>query len=187
VLDYGGQEGYNLASFAQTGNSCFVLDYLRFDHPDGISYLGRDTGDLLAQDRFDVILVCHTLEHLVNPVELLSDLGSRLTDGGAMYVEVPLGCWREYRSISDPITHVNFFSEQSLAGCLSRAGLRTVKLSTDYQWVTHARNWCVNAVGRRGNGPALAPASTSSQMRAIRYYAVSAAWKALGKISGGRL
>lgn len=153
ILDYGGGQGYNLASFVKAGHSCHVVDYLKRELPPGIEYLGRKLNDSQHNGFFDVILFCHTLEHVIDPQQIVKDLSAYLTAGGLLYVEVPLGSFDEWRKLDEPLTHINFFSEESAFKCLSNAGLDIVHLSTSRQWVTQSDNWCVNIVGsnRKGN------------------------------------
>lgn len=149
ILDYGGARGYMLTPFVKKGYDCFVLDYENWEDKvePGVSYIGQGLSDLEDdEDRFDVILLLHTLEHMVDPVEFLREMTRFLSSEGVVIVEVPLGCFNEYKHLADPLTHVNFFSEESLALALKESGLNLVHISTSYQWVGHAQEWCVKAV-----------------------------------------
>lgn len=172
VLDYGGASGYNLTPFVPSCD-CGVLDFEQWDLPPGIRYLGKDTADLRNGEIFDVILLLHTLEHVVRPRALITELSRALAPDGILYVEVPLECFREWRRIVEPLTHVNFFSEESLCNCLESCGLSTLHLSSAYQWVTHGKMWCVNIVGGKNPPAGLRPPrplSTRTQMRKRSYY-----------------
>lgn len=115
-----------------------VLDYVRLDeYPAGVRYAGRDFDDLQPGKRFGAILICHVLEHAVRPLELVSRAAEHLSDVGVVYIEVPLVAFREWRRLSEPLTHVRFFSEESVFNLARLAGLNVFSLSTDYQWVTH--------------------------------------------------
>ncbi len=121
--------------------------------PSGIQYLGKTLDDLPKDQKFDLILLSHVLEHAESPVGLLKDLAARLSKGGVIYVEVPLGAFREWMRLKEPLTHINFFSEESLFKCMREAGLVPIWLRTGFVWVTHGRNWCVMAVGKKeGDG-----------------------------------
>ena len=171
VLDYGGASGYNVLPFTEKFD-CGVLDFEQWDLPRGISYLGRDLSDLSEEDRFEVILLLHTLEHIPEPSTFLEDIGKYLANEGVLYVEVPLGCFREWRLITEPLTHINFFSEESLFNCIKRCGLATIHLETSYQWVTQGNMWCVNAVGKKGNfdDKVIPNLTTKKQMNKVNYY-----------------
>ena len=170
ILDYGGAEGYNLYPFRNEGHSCSVIDYETFDYPDGIVHIGKDVQDIPSDQFFDVILLCHTLEHVPKPMPLLRNLVHHLSDGGILCVEVPLGCWFEWKRIREPLTHCLYFSEESLFKCLRKAELDIVSLSTSYQWVTHGKTWCINAVGRKSkNTTPISFKTTKQQMGNFRY------------------
>jgi len=177
VLDYGGAEGFNLVPFAGE-DRCYVLDYVRCStYPDGVEYLGADVHVLEPGDRFDIILICHILEHAIKPQVMLSSLWSHLADGGLIYAEVPLGAFREWRTLKEPLTHVNFFSEESMCNCAEETGLEVLHLSTDYQWVTHGNLWCVNLLAGKPQDPSSRPVTppphkrTQQQMKGLRLFA----------------
>ena len=102
ILDYGGASGYNLIPFVDTFE-CGILDYEKWDLPKGMTYLGKDISDLNGGDSFDVILLLHTLEHVLKPKLFLEKLCSILKDQGVIYVEVPLGCFIEWRFLNEPL------------------------------------------------------------------------------------
>jgi 2-polyprenyl-3-methyl-5-hydroxy-6-metoxy-1,4-benzoquinol methylase len=171
VLDYGGAEGYNLIPFATAGYSCYLVDYIQFDPREDIEYLGKNLDDLSSDDTFDIILLCHTLEHVINPQEMIEALTHHLSENGLLYVEVPLGAWLEWDKLKEPLTHINFFSEESLYRAFKRAGLNIMHLSTKYQWVTHRKNLCINIVGTKNNKNSINNyKTTKTQMSNPFYY-----------------
>jgi SAM-dependent methyltransferase len=122
VLDYGGGDGRLMLPFVKLGHECFVLDYSD-DQVAGVTRLGADLNELGADDRFDVIVASHVLEHLAQPRETLCELRHHLAPGGIMYCEVPSeilgGLWID----NDPVTHVNFFTLGSFKRLLQEADL----------------------------------------------------------------
>lgn len=169
ILDYGGASGYNLIPFV-SGNSCYILDYEKWTLPKSIEYLGADLADLQTDELFDVILLCHTLEHVIEPSSMINELSAHLTEGGFLYVEVPLGCFQEWKHLRDPITHINFFSEESLLKCLWSIGLDVIHLSTAYQ---RGVGWCIYIVGKRSPRTSNIPPrfkSTKQQASNLYYY-----------------
>jgi SAM-dependent methyltransferase len=175
ILDYGGAQGYNLLPFLQQ-NQCFLLDYVTHEYPEGIVRLGNDIEDLGQTETFDVILACHVLEHAIDPLRLAMGLARQLSNNGLLYVEVPLGAFREWKKLKEPLTHVNFFSEESICNCIEKAGMDTISLRTVFQWVTHSRRWNViliagnHAGGRCPSGIEAAYKSTRRQMSNPLYY-----------------
>jgi len=71
--------------------------------------------------KFGAISAIEVLEHLGNPVEVLSDLYSRLEDGGTLIATVPLDDpeWAHHYSIH----HIHVFTENSLLELAKQAGI----------------------------------------------------------------
>jgi len=93
-----------------------------------------------------------------------------LRENGLLYVEVPLGAHTEWNELSEPLTHLNFFSEQSLVECLRLAGLQVIDISTRYVWVTHKKAWCVMALARPNNNTRPVPALSTKRQMSNQYY-----------------
>ncbi|MFO0597364.1 MAG: class I SAM-dependent methyltransferase [Myxococcaceae bacterium] len=102
--------------------------------------------------QFDVITMWHVLEHVMNPVEVLSELKSMLAPGGVLVVSVPnFASWQSEVFKGgwfhlDPPRHVLQFEPDTLADCLRRAGLsvdRSVPFLPEYGtsgWIQSALN-----------------------------------------------
>ncbi len=147
VADLGGQFGHNLSAFDAKRYRKYVIDFERYDLYDDLIYVAPDF--LPCEERFDIVLANHVVEHLPHPANVVAKAAASLKPGGLMYLEVPLGAFREAYSIREPITHCNFFSERSLCRLAEMAGLVPVLLEARYQWVTHHAEWCINLVARK--------------------------------------
>lgn len=104
ILDFGGMCGQNLVPFAQADYDCCLLDYVKVGIPSGVKYLGRDICDMQANERFDVIMVLHVMEHTIRPLDVMKKLVPFLAEGGLLYMEVPNGCIGEWRGFDEPTT-----------------------------------------------------------------------------------
>ncbi|WP_168797642.1 class I SAM-dependent methyltransferase [Neolewinella litorea] len=167
ILDYGGAEGYLLSPLIDAGHRGYVADYIDYAREDDrVRYLGQQISEEVTNcGPYDLILLLHTLEHVTHPVELLQSLGELLTPTGKIYVEVPLGAWLEWAHLREPLTHINFFSEQSVVEAAEQAGLYPCHVSTDWQYVTQSEKTpCINLVV--GNTPD--PAFDRSAIRSGR-------------------
>ena len=122
VADVGGAQGLNLKYFLER-NACYVVDYQKRDLAGNVQYLCQTVKDIPSSIRFAAVLFCHTLEHVVDPVQEVTAIRDILEQNGILYIEVPLGCWREYQTVRNFITHINFFSEGSLGYLLNQCGL----------------------------------------------------------------
>jgi len=85
VLDYGGDRGQILSE--GPGEQRYVFDLSGAEPVPGVKRL--ETEEALNGRLFDLVLLCHVLEHAAAPAELLTNLRSRLTPTGLLYVEVP--------------------------------------------------------------------------------------------------
>jgi SAM-dependent methyltransferase len=122
---------------------------------------------------FDVITMVHVLEHMVSPVDALTDLRPKLADGGLLLIEVPHHLANPFELlIADHRTH---FTADSLARALARAG---------YEVVSLADNWIpkeLSAVARPAAGgsavlPAIDPFAARKQVfTSIRWLVDAAA------------
>jgi SAM-dependent methyltransferase len=130
VLDYGGGNGKLLTPFLQQGHDCFLVDYNRLPLP-GIVRLADDIRGLPPGMRFDVVLVNHVLEHVVQPLDLIQRLRDRLADGGLIQAEVPLEIWCGIRIGPDPVTHINFFTPECFDLLFERARMAVLDARTE--------------------------------------------------------
>ena len=171
ILDYGGASGYNLIPFINQYD-CYLIDYEKWQLPDGVTYLGKNHTVLDKDKRFDAILLLHVLEHVPDPVVLLDSLSGYLNENGIIYVEVPLGCFREWKNLSEPLTHINFFSEESILNCFKKCELNANYLSTSFQHLIYEKTWCINAIGKKNihTTQQFSPMSTVKQMKSLKYY-----------------
>jgi hypothetical protein len=129
VLDVGGADGHCLAYFVGEFD-CQLLDFEERRLWNGVKKIGETFADLNEGDVFDLCITCHTLEHIPNVTGFVGEIHSHLVDGGALYVEVPLGCAGEIYEIGNFLTHVNFFSEGALGFLLEQGGLHVEYMNT---------------------------------------------------------
>jgi SAM-dependent methyltransferase len=91
VLEIGAGGGWNLLPFITAGTKVLGIDY----SPSLVS-LGLEYGINMVQGSiddtegiFEVIIINHALEHLLNPIESLKSITGHLRDGGLIYIAVP--------------------------------------------------------------------------------------------------
>jgi SAM-dependent methyltransferase len=75
----------------------------------------------LAKEKpFDIVVMSHVLEHLLNPVEIIKALLGLLNTNGFIVIEVPC-CMTSLRNWNvEP--HVSFFNLESLGNCIEQSG-----------------------------------------------------------------
>lgn len=152
VLDFGGGDGRLVVPFAVHGCNCFVVDY----SPQVVAQvtrLGATLDELSSEERFDIIVCSHVIEHVADPFTVLTRLYEQMTEGGVIYVEVPMEIWTQPPLQEEPVTHVNFFTTDSLRTLLQRAGLQpfSVKMANYHHPLGH-HTVVVSAIARRVTG-----------------------------------
>jgi len=130
------------------------------------------------EDRsFDLVILHHVLEHVVEPLHLLRQAAGSLRDGGALFLSVPrldtLPVHRDYRYCLNGRTHVVGFSETCLRGLLARVGLTpTARLDDRLDAaLTEGKPLRLRLVARRTATPKLPAAPLAPAKRALEAYA----------------
>ena len=138
VLDIGCGSGVLLAAFASAGwqELCGIdpapnaaESALRLFGITGVRQGAvASVGEQFALHEFDLLCLTAVLEHLMDPVEILRSLASRMHPGAMLLVEVPALERFAIQSLEPfgefSIEHVNFFSYHSLVNTARRAGFR---------------------------------------------------------------
>jgi len=122
ILDYGGGNGRLLGDFNKKGHYCAILELVDETLP-GINYVGASIDDLADHQPFDILICSHVLEHLADPLSTMYALVKHIKRSGLIYVEVPSEIWRRPPPSLDPVTHINFFTTDSLEVLMRRAGI----------------------------------------------------------------
>ena len=136
VLDIGCGMGGNLVAFRFAGHHTHGCDY-----GDAYAARGREMGldirtggvdAIQSAGPFDLIILSHVLEHVTQPVELMSQVASLLKPTGICYIEVPglmnLQQWYagnvlEYLQNA----HRWHFTQVTLEAVLNRVGLKSLE------------------------------------------------------------
>jgi SAM-dependent methyltransferase len=90
----------------------------------------------LPESRFDVVTMNHVIEHVTDPVRVLTATRQGLKEGGQLTITTPnVESWghRHFRNAwfhLDPPRHLHLFSIRNLVACAERAGLRTIEFGT---------------------------------------------------------
>ncbi len=149
ILDFGGGNGRLMPAFVREGHACYVVDYIDDALP-GVEHLGSTIDDIPNDRLFDLIICSHVMEHLVEPRNIVAQLVRHLGQDGILYVEVPLEIWNEVPLPIEPVTHINFFTPQSMRALLELSGLDVMScLEGMYTTEQGGRAFAIRAVARR--------------------------------------
>ena len=77
--------------------------------------------------KFDMIILFHILEHLLNPIDLINELSNYLNQGGYIFIEIPNqdNVWKKNLE-----PHVLFFNISSLTKLLELSGFQIIVIDT---------------------------------------------------------
>ena len=93
--------------------------------------------------KYDVLLCSAVLEHVVDPVDFLSQLHGALRERGSLFLLTPnarslnyrllRSWWRELLSIGE---HIYLFTPESLELCAGKAGFELVAVGSDFDYTS---------------------------------------------------
>ena len=159
ALDFGGGDGRLLQKFVGKGFDCALVDYANRPIA-GVRKIADTERDIPENDRYDAVICSHVVEHLAHPLQTLKNLRRSLAADGAMYVEVPYEVYKQLPARSEPVTHVNFFTPESLRNLLQAAGYDVVRCGLDlYPHPKGHWSLCVGAVAVLSTGRHQRPAN----------------------------
>ena len=143
VLDIGCGRGLLLKCFAGSGYRCFGTEIGAFEstrHPGIHVWIGGVEALNVQNSAFDLVSICHVLEHMENPRAVLEVCRRILKPGGVLAVDVPnFSSWqsslfREFWFHLDVPRHRFHFTRSCLERLLADCGFETTTVSTS-SWI----------------------------------------------------
>jgi len=149
VLDVGCAQGYLLKYLKDWGHKVYGLE-----HTAGYVDYARNIYDLdiydyihqVPEDKFDLIVCYHVLEHMNKPDEQLKSFHDKLEDEGYLYLSVPngkvlavsggSGGQKVIFDVVFPQQHLSVFTEKSLRNILDKTGFRVKRINHSYYGLT---------------------------------------------------
>jgi 2-polyprenyl-3-methyl-5-hydroxy-6-metoxy-1,4-benzoquinol methylase len=137
ILEVGCGNGANLSIFQALGHECVgvepdakALDVARSQGHEVYAGTAENLPDELADDRFDVVVFMHVLEHCIHPSLAVKNATNLLNPGGLFVAEVPNNESRGAKRFGelwywlDVPRHLNFFTEASLGTLVTTSGMQ---------------------------------------------------------------
>ena len=168
VLDIGCGEGFFLNEFDKRGVAIAGNDYstegIRAFNPhlENKIFFGAAEGDIEERKKknqeFDIINLGNVLEHVLDPVKLLSDVRPLLADNGLFRVVVPndASSFQQLLRARDvaeyewfhPLDHISYFSFETLPKLVKHCGYDIVEMLGDFPielfLLNEASNYIIN-------------------------------------------
>lgn len=136
LLDVGAGSGAMLGAFSQASSDwrLFGLDLDRRKEPalkaiPRFEKLYTVAPDQLSQ-HFDLLTLIHSLEHFADPLAMLRTLGSSMSAGGHLFVQVNNAAITPFDLVV--ADHLSHFTPETLATMTARAGLNAALIKTDW-------------------------------------------------------
>jgi 2-polyprenyl-3-methyl-5-hydroxy-6-metoxy-1,4-benzoquinol methylase len=120
LLDFGGSHGQMCINL-RNKYDCEVIELSKYPMHEKIKYIGENL-ECCKDREYDIILVIHVLEHVNKSLEYLLALKKHLKkENGIILIAVPIGYIDEWKHLKEPLTHCNFFCQNSLKRLLDIA------------------------------------------------------------------
>lgn len=116
----------------------YGIDFHPMIENESVQFLSWDLNDLAKlPDSFfpegiDIAMSTHVLEHVINPVQYLSDISRQLNPNGKVFIEVP-DCSHDtdlsQLAFANVVhgQHIHYYTKSSLHSIASRAGMKIIK------------------------------------------------------------
>lgn len=154
VLEWGSSGGWNLLPFRDFGHSVLGLDvnaeYLdagRHTYNLDLKLINEKTITEIETRHFDIVILNHVLEHLVDPQHLLKNLVQISSANTVFLIGLPtIEVVKEYgfrRYFT--VAHIHYFSKFSFKSMLRRSGMRLIE--------THRTNGGLTFVAKKDDTP----------------------------------
>jgi 2-polyprenyl-3-methyl-5-hydroxy-6-metoxy-1,4-benzoquinol methylase len=143
LLDIGCSAGFFIAQLKQRGWDAKGIDvsdwaaaFAREKH--GVEVLKGNIDDIQVHERFDIITMYHTLEHLPSPLQTLQKVWGMLNDSGMLIVKGPnlasfdrLWFGKRWDGFADR-THLYYFTPATYRALLEKSGFVVEKIHYRY-------------------------------------------------------
>lgn len=117
-----------------------------------IEAYAADINKLHLEDRFDLIIMVNTLDHLPNPVETITTMKKLLREGGRIYLETPnreeaLNFYlpepqlADFRKFFWHRAHLYYFTKDTIAALFNKCGLRIQTTCRHEYTLKNYMNW----------------------------------------------
>ncbi|PTA50816.1 hypothetical protein C9I43_10000 [Shewanella morhuae] len=142
VVDFGAGAGTTLKYIAQEYPSYSLkfssVDFHDHTHSNTITHIDADLNKLdnikkyFNKKSISLAISTHVLEHIIEPIYFLQNIGSILADDGYIFIEVPdcsQDAFIENLAVTNLVhgQHIHYYSKDSIALLIKKSGFKIVK------------------------------------------------------------
>ena len=118
ILDVGCRNSENKKFFNEKGFQWTGVD----KYPEGRDVQAMDMTDLaFPSESFDVVFVCHSLEHCEDPIGAIKEFKRVLTTDGTLFISLPCHC--KHHILESDSDHIFCFTDMQITRLLIYCGL----------------------------------------------------------------
>lgn len=119
----------NISGITSLSDKSIMVDKFEVEYGDFEEEINITTTDK------DLALMCHVLEHFIDPRKALIKTRRMLKQQGLVYIEVPSFYWAEIRSNPQfcPV-HLSYFTKSKLKYLLEKSGFTILKMHESKYW-----------------------------------------------------
>lgn len=157
ILEVGCGAGGILQYFKDRGAKVTGLDlndhYLEYGRSKGLNLQHGFITDLGTEEKYDMVIYNHVMEHILDPVEELRAVADRLVPAGLIYIEVPgIKALKSYhydflRYLQN--AHVFHFSSNTLINILEQAGFEVISANDSVRVIARWKSGNPENAGKR--------------------------------------
>jgi 2-polyprenyl-3-methyl-5-hydroxy-6-metoxy-1,4-benzoquinol methylase len=121
---------YGFRTFAVEPDAGRAAETLKKGHDIHIGVLSHSTFEGI---RFDAVILNHVIEHVVNPEEVVREIGEHLRENGLLYISTPnfggaiATIEGSHHTHFTPPEHISYFTRASLALLLANCGFHLIR------------------------------------------------------------
>lgn len=189
VLEIGSMYGFLIESLEKSGFKCTGLEI----DEKAVEYCQRKNMDVRNEtlevflekneEKFDLVVMSHVLEHIVNPKEYLEKIKSLLSENGKIMIIVPNAssltgkAFGKYWGYWQVPVHINHFNKKSLRHLFENLNFKTLRIGTAGGDSLLFLSTLANMLGARSMNLNLSPA----KKKAVKVFStITKYWYQLG-------
>lgn len=102
--------------------------------------------DMKLHQQFDIIFVCHSLEHCERPLDALRNFKEHLKKGGVLYISTPCPC--DHHIMNSDEDHIFVLNGAQWKKLLDFAGYKNIEIHKIPEGGNHKKRYNIISIGK---------------------------------------